>query len=88
MSKMSDLDIQLKEIETRIDTLEQVCHAIYETIIQLVTTVGDNAHDRSFTETRLMHSMGAMYDGLVPCEDDKEETEEDNVVPLFDEDKE
>jgi len=32
--------------------------------------------------------MGAMYDGLVPCEDDKEETEEDNVVPLFDEDKE
>lgn len=82
MSKMSDVDIKFKEIETEIETLQRVCHALYDTIIQLVTAIGDSAHDRSFTDERLMHIMGAMHEGLVP-HDRNETAEEDNVVPLF-----
>ena len=88
MSKMSDLDVQLNEIETNIAELQTVCHALLGVLVQLVTLIGDTAHDQSFNSSRLMHAMGAIRDNLTLDPDAKtsEEDTDNNVVPLFDED--
>ena len=88
MSKMSDLDVELNQIRKDIEELQTVCHALLGVLIQLVTLIGDTAHDESFTSSRLMHSMGTIRDNLSldPDAITSDEGTDDNVVPLFDED--
>ena len=87
MSKMSDLDIQLKEIEANIDELQTVCHALLGVLLQIVTLLGDTAHDDSFSSSKLMHAMGTIRDNLT-LDPDAVESDDDNVVPLFDREEE
>tara|TARA_B100000287_G_scaffold322147_1_gene306076 strand:- start:887 stop:1153 length:267 start_codon:yes stop_codon:yes gene_type:complete len=88
MSKMSDLDVELNQIKKDIEEMQTVCHALLGVLLQLVTLIGDTAHDQSFNSSRLMHAMGAIRDNLTldPDAETSEEGTDDNVVPLFDED--
>ena len=88
MSKMSDLDVELNQIKKDIEEMQTVCHALLGVLLQLVTLIGDTAHDQSFNSPRLMHAMGAIRDNLTldPDAETSEEGTDDNVVPLFDED--
>ena len=88
MSKMSDLDVELNQIKKDIEEMQTVCHALLGVLLQLVTLIGDTAHDQSFNSSRLMHAMGAISDNLTldPDAETSEEGTDDNVVPLFDED--
>ena len=57
MSKMSDLDVELNQIKKDIEEMQTVCHALLGVLLQLVTLIGDTAHDQSFNSSRLMHAM-------------------------------
>ena len=78
MSKMSDVDIEFKELKERLDGHEAVMANILSVLLAFAKGQGDFAHD----ETVAVTSRFKFYGEMMESEEESESSDE-NVVPLF-----
>jgi len=88
MSKMSDVDIQFKELKEKIAEIELVVSSFLGVLLAICRAEGDLAHDDGVVAANKTRIFGEIYDHLSGAmgAETSEETEDsdDNVVDLFD----
>ena len=89
MSKMSDVDIEFKELKERLDGHEAVMANILSVLLAFAKGQGDFAHDETVAVTSRFKFYGEMIEHLSAYVSVEEpENSDENVVPLFDGDRE
>jgi len=95
MGAMNEIDLQfdelkeqIAELSERLDTHEMILQrffAIHKAILQVM---GDLAHDETVIADNKLKIFSAMFSELTMEGDEDDEGSDENVVPLFDGDRE